>query len=65
MNSKEPYPWRYIFSYPSYFLNFIHLYFSLLQLPVPVISVVTGVAAAAGCQLVASSDIVVATPQSR
>lgn len=35
------------------------------QLPVPVISVVTGVAAAAGCQLVASSDIVVATPQSR
>ncbi|XP_023331820.1 enoyl-CoA hydratase domain-containing protein 3, mitochondrial [Eurytemora carolleeae] len=34
------------------------------QLPVPVISVVTGVAAAAGCQLVASSDIVVATPQS-
>ena len=29
------------------------------------ISVVTGVAAAAGCQLVASSDIVVATPQSR
>jgi len=34
-------------------------------LPVPVISVVTGVAAAAGCQLVASSDIVVATPQSR
>jgi len=35
------------------------------KLPVPVISVVTGMAAAAGCQLVASSDIVVATPQSR
>ena len=35
------------------------------QLPVPVISVVTGVAAAAGCQVVASSDIVVATPNSR
>jgi len=35
------------------------------KFPVPVISVVTGVAAAAGCQLVASSDIVVATPQSR
>jgi len=35
------------------------------SLPVPVISVVTGMAAAAGSQLVASSDIVVATPQSR
>lgn len=34
-------------------------------LPVPVLSVVTGIAAAAGCQLVASSDIVVATPESR
>jgi len=35
------------------------------QLPVPVITVVNGVSAAAGCQLVASSDIVVATPGSR
>ncbi len=29
------------------------------------ISVVNGVAAAAGCQFIASSDIVVATPQSK
>jgi len=35
------------------------------NLPVPVISVVNGVAAAAGCQFIASSDIVVATPQSK
>eukprot|EP00088_Acartia_fossae_P070490 TRINITY_DN9461_c0_g1_i1.p1 TRINITY_DN9461_c0_g1~~TRINITY_DN9461_c0_g1_i1.p1 ORF type:complete len:283 (-),score=39.74 TRINITY_DN9461_c0_g1_i1:156-1004(-) len=35
------------------------------NLPVPVISVVNGVAAAAGCQFIASSDIVIATPQSR
>merc|ERR1719452_208328 len=35
------------------------------NLPVPVISIVNGVAAAAGCQFIASSDIVIATPQSR
>lgn len=33
----------------------------LSKVPVPVISVVTGLAAAAGCQLVASCDIVLAT----
>ena len=33
----------------------------LSQVPVPVIGVVTGLAAAAGCQLVASCDIVLAT----
>jgi len=35
------------------------------QVPVPVVSVVTGLAAAAGCQLVAASDIVVAGPRAR
>merc|ERR1719348_1413271 len=35
------------------------------QVPVPVISVVTGLAAAAGCQLVSSSDIVIATPSAQ
>ena len=35
------------------------------RLPVPVIAAVDGLAAAAGCQLVASSDIAVATPASR
>ena len=32
------------------------------QVPVPVLAVVTGIAAAAGCQLVSSCDIVIATP---
>jgi enoyl-CoA hydratase/carnithine racemase len=35
------------------------------RLPVPVIAAVDGLAAAAGCQLVASTDIAVATPGSR
>jgi len=35
------------------------------KVPVPVIGVVTGLAAAAGCQLIASCDLVVATPQAR
>ncbi len=35
------------------------------RLPVPVIAAVDGLAAAAGCQLVASADIAVATPGSR
>ena len=37
---------------------------SLQKLPVPVIAQVDGVAAAAGCQLVASCDIVIATETS-
>ena len=36
-----------------------------LQVPVPVIGVVTGLAAAAGCQLVSSCDLVLATPTAR
>jgi len=35
------------------------------QVPVPVIGVVTGLAAAAGCQLVSSCDLVLATPTAR
>jgi len=35
------------------------------QIPVPVIGVVTGMAAAAGCQLIASCDLVVAGPQAQ
>jgi len=35
------------------------------KVPVPVIGVVTGLAAAAGCQLIASCDLVVATPQAQ
>merc|ERR1719430_1621513 len=35
------------------------------QVPVPVIGVVTGHAAAAGCQLVASCDLVVASPSAK
>lgn len=35
------------------------------QVPVPVVGVVTGLAAAAGCQLVASCDLVLATPTAR
>ena len=34
-------------------------------MPVPVIGVVTGLAAAAGCQLVSSCDLVLATPTAR
>jgi len=35
------------------------------QVPVPVVGVVTGLAAAAGCQLIASCDIVVAGPHAK
>merc|ERR1719244_1763162 len=35
------------------------------QVPVPVVGVVTGLAAAAGCQLIASCDLVVAGPNAR
>lgn len=38
---------------------------SIHQAPVPVIAKVNGLAAAAGCQLVASCDIIVATENSR
>lgn len=40
------------------------LMLSLSNLPVPVVAKVNGVAAAAGCQLVASCDIVIATQKS-
>lgn len=51
---------------------FTHLYMLLLlkvmsliqDLPVPVIAMVNGIATAAGCQLVASCDIAVATDKS-
>lgn len=38
---------------------------SIVNLPVPVIAKVDGIAAAAGCQLVASCDLVIATKSSR
>ena len=37
----------------------------LPQVPVPVIGVVTGLAAAAGCQMISSCDLVVAAPSAR
>ena len=37
----------------------------LSQVPVPVIGVVTGLAAAAGCQMISSCDLVVAAPSAR
>ena len=40
------------------------LMLDLVRLPVPVIAVVNGLAAAAGCQLVAMCDIAVATENS-
>jgi len=36
----------------------------IMQCPVPVIAVVQGLAAAAGCQLVATSDIAICTENS-
>jgi len=41
------------------------LMLTLVQVPVPVISAVTGLATAAGCQMVAASDIAVAGPHAR
>jgi len=41
------------------------LMLSLVEVPVPVISAVTGLATAAGCQMVAASDIAVAGPHAR
>ena len=38
---------------------------TIMQCPIPVIAVVNGVAAAAGCQLVAMCDIAIATKSSR
>lgn len=40
------------------------LMLGISQSPVPVIAKVNGLAAAAGCQLIASCDIIVATEQS-
>uniref|UniRef100_A0A8D8Q0U9 Enoyl-CoA hydratase domain-containing protein 3, mitochondrial n=1 Tax=Cacopsylla melanoneura TaxID=428564 RepID=A0A8D8Q0U9_9HEMI len=41
------------------------LMLSILKHPVPIIAIISGVAAAAGCQLVASCDIALATDSSR
>ena len=38
---------------------------TIMECPIPVIAVVNGVAAAAGCQLVAMCDIAIATKSSR
>lgn len=48
----------------SVFEDFSKLMMALIETPVPVIAVVDGLAAAAGCQLVAQSDIVVCTKRS-
>jgi enoyl-CoA hydratase/carnithine racemase len=51
--------------YQRLFRQCSHLMLSLIRLPVPVIARVQGTAAAAGCQLVAQSDLAVASAEAR
>ena len=50
--------------YLKTFTKCAQLMLAIQEAPVPVIAVVNGIAAAAGCQLAASCDIVVASHQS-
>ncbi|XP_014247053.1 enoyl-CoA hydratase domain-containing protein 3, mitochondrial [Cimex lectularius] len=47
------------------FYTFSDLMMNMIRCPVPIITVVDGLAAAAGCQLVAQSDIVIASPNAK
>jgi enoyl-CoA hydratase/carnithine racemase len=51
--------------YQTLFDQCSRMMLSLVKLPVPVIAKVQGIATAAGCQLVAQSDLAVSTPQAR
>lgn len=50
--------------YLKTFLECSRLMIAIAEAPVPVVASVNGIAAAAGCQLVASCDIVIASDKS-
>ena len=51
--------------YKSLFDNLTEIIMTIRKAPVPVVAKVNGLAAAAGCQLVASCDIVVSSDKSQ
>uniref|UniRef100_A0A8C4R4S0 Enoyl-CoA hydratase domain-containing protein 3, mitochondrial n=1 Tax=Eptatretus burgeri TaxID=7764 RepID=A0A8C4R4S0_EPTBU len=52
-------------SFPSFCLNLLQVIQLLPQLPVPIVAKVHGLATAAGCQLVASCDVALASENAR